>query len=178
MRRGVLKHRAFRLASSVAREVVGGRLVWEKFPPKLLKGGDMPRNKASSQMQPLICLGDITAWNASVSLCGAQTRSMTFKVELSEPIKGRSSAVINVSEQQSAPQQPECLPLHDVGARIVSMTKENVCVSATVSSKVMTTLLTLAASNRLNSCLLSCNPPFRGQAVVTALHIGTDANMT
>ena len=122
----------------------------------------MPRKRASSQMQPLICLGSVTTWDASVSLSGSQTRSMTFKVALIDPIKGRTSAVIHVGEHPTERQQPECPTLSQVRARIVSMTKEDVCVVATVSSTVMATLLTLAPSNRLNSCLLSCNEPFRG----------------
>lgn len=136
----------------------------------------MPRERATPPIQPLICLGNVTAWDAWVSLCGSGTRSMTLKVSLIDLIKGRSSAVINVFEQKAPPQQPGCSPSVEVGARVMRITKDDVHVYATVTSTTMSTLLALASSNRLNSCLLACHEPYRGQADVISLDIGTDAH--
>ena len=134
----------------------------------------MVRKRGVAQMQPLTCLGSVTGWDANVSLCESGARHMTIRVLLEDPIKGRTSAVIQISEQQTDRQQQEFFRFPQIGTRIVSMTKEDVHVLATVSSTVMTTLLTLAPSNRLRSCLLACHEPYRGQAIITALHIGTD----
>lgn len=100
---------------------------------------------------------------------------MTLKVSLIDPIKGRSSAVINILEQKTDPEFPGCAPIAKVGARVTNFTKEDVYVYATVTSTTIATLLALAPSNRLNSFLLACHEPFRGQADVIALDIGTDA---
>jgi hypothetical protein len=136
----------------------------------------MVSKRGAVQTQPLVILGSVTAWDASVSLCEPEGRHMTLRVSLEEPIKGRSSAAIHVQEQATEEWQCGAPTSFGLGACISHITKQEVHVYATVTCTVMTSLLTVASSNRLCSCLLSCQPPYRGTAAVVTLRLGTDIN--
>lgn len=91
---------------------------------------------------------------------------MVINVNLDEPIKGRTSAIINVVSFE-----PDAEFSH-FKARITAITKNDVHVLAAISEEKLTALITLAAGNRLGSCLLACLQPVRGQAAVIALRFG------
>ncbi len=121
---------------------------------------------------PLIHTGKVIAWDAAVSLDGTDGRAVTLKVSLFEPIKRRSSAVINILEQRTNARSA-WPPPGKIGATITAITKDDVHILATVATAEMTALLTLAAGNRLKSCLIACPEPYRGGAVIGTLRVGT-----
>lgn len=121
---------------------------------------------------PLVVSGRVTAWDAVVSLDGSNGRAVTLKVSLLEPIKKRTSAVINVNEQRTNA-HATWPPQGEIGATITAITKDDVHVLATVTTAEMTALVMLAAGNRLKSCLLSCPEPHLGRAVINAFRVGT-----
>ncbi|MNT79936.1 hypothetical protein D3C72_2193300 [compost metagenome] len=58
-------------------------------------------------------------------------------------------------------------------ARITAITKDDVLVLATISEVKLTALITLAAGNKLENCLLACQQPVRGRANIIALRFGS-----
>lgn len=121
---------------------------------------------------PSFYSGRVIAWDAVVSLDGSNGRAVTLKISLLQPIKKRSSAVINVNEQRSNA-HATWPPRGEVGATITAITKDDVHVLATVTTAEMTALLMLAAGNRLKSCMLFCPEPHLGRAAVDAFRVGT-----
>lgn len=58
-------------------------------------------------------------------------------------------------------------------AQITAISKSAVHVIARVTGEVMSTLISLAANDRLKSCLLAREEPYRGRAAIVALQVGT-----
>lgn len=143
----------------------------------------MPDRRASRPTLPLIFSGTVVAWDATVSLAEASQRAdgpaangprvVMLKLSLLQPMKGRTSAVVNVVEQWGECRQPSTTRPRATYARLTAISKTDVHILATVSSPAMSGLLALATSNRLRSFLLACDEPYRGRAEVIALRFGT-----
>ncbi|MCO5358425.1 hypothetical protein [Acidovorax kalamii] len=132
----------------------------------------MPPLGKAIPVLPSLFSGRVTEWDAVVSLDGSNGRAVTLKVSLLNPIKKRSSVVINVNEQRTNA-DATWPPNGEIGAQVTAITKDDVHILATVTSAEMTALLALATGNRLKSCLLACTEPYRGRAHVDMLRLGT-----
>ena len=124
---------------------------------------------------PSIHHGIVTAWDASISL-GVTARgaaSAVLKVSLLDPIKGRTSACINVIEHGANDRESLQAEPNTLNAKITAITKDEVIIFATVAGSELANLLVLASSNRLQSCLLACQEPYRGRADIDVLSFGT-----
>jgi hypothetical protein len=118
---------------------------------------------------PSIYLGKVTGWDTCISLCGQlkDDSHLVINVTLDEPIKRRTSVIINVV---SFVRDAE---FSRFKAQITAITKDDVLVLATISEAKLTALITQAAGNKLENCLLACQQPVRGRADIIALRFGS-----
>ena len=127
--------------------------------------------------------GRVTKWDANVSLVVPDKRypatekiyqcDLSLTVDLLEPIKGRRTATILVTEAPPNSSTDLLQPPPRVGS-IASITK-TVLMMVSVPQGAMSAIMGLAACNRLASCLVVFPEPYRGRADITAFHFSTSA---